>query len=84
MGLTCADITLTNSGDAYMAKEGVLPGDKVCTMEVKALVDSGEMTSIVNETLADQLGLKVENRVSVALGERFRPVALFWPVTANT
>ena len=69
MGLTYADITLTNSGDAYMEKEGVLPSDKVRMMEVKALVDSGAMTLIVNETLADQLGLKVENRVSVALAD---------------
>jgi len=69
MGITYADITLTNSGDAYMAKEGVLPRDKVRTMEVRALVDSGAMTLIINEMLADQLGLDVENRVSVALAD---------------
>ena len=69
MGLTYTDITLTNSIDAGLEKRGGLPSDKVRTMEVKALVDSGAITLIINETLASQLGLEVEDRVSVALAD---------------
>ena len=69
MGHVYAGITITNSGDAYMAKQGALPNEKVRTMTVNALVDSGAMTLTIGEAIAGQLDLTVKDQVNVSLAD---------------
>ena len=52
-----------------MAKRGVLPSDKVWKMNIKALVDTGAITLTINETLASQLDLDVQDRVDSSLAD---------------
>ena len=64
MGLTYADITLVNSGDAYMARRGKIKKKEVREIKVSALVDSGAYMLTISDLLNDQLGLDVcETRV---------------------
>jgi len=69
MGFTYADIKLQNSTEVGMSQSGLLPSEKIRTMEVKALVDSGAMSLVINETIADQLDLKVKDQVAVSLAD---------------
>ena len=69
MGFTYADIQLQNSTEVGMSQSGLLPSEKIRTMDVKALVDSGAMSLVINETIADQLDLKVKDQVAVTLAD---------------
>ena len=69
MGFTYADIKLQNSTEVGMSQSGLLPNEKIRTMEVKALVDTGVMSLVINETIADQLDLKVKDQVAVSLAD---------------
>jgi clan AA aspartic protease len=57
MGLTYAEITLANSTDYGLFKKGQLPREEVKQVTVKALVDSGAFTLIINENIKRQLDL---------------------------
>jgi clan AA aspartic protease len=67
MGHVYADITLVNSVDAVLAQTGNLPNGHVRQMEGNALVDSGAMTLTINEEIARQLGLVVQEQLVVTL-----------------
>jgi clan AA aspartic protease len=69
MGHVYADVTLENSFDAILAKQGDIPVEKVRKMGVKVLVDSGAMTLTINEEIAKQLGLKVREQIEVTLAD---------------
>jgi clan AA aspartic protease len=72
MGLIYADITLQNSYDVVAARGGVITDEKVRQMDVKALIDTGAITLIVNDGIAKQLGLEVKDRVDVELADGTR------------
>ena len=69
MGIVYADITLTNPVDEGMAERGLLPSEKVRKMEVKALVDSGAITLVISDAIANQLDLRAKDRVDVELAD---------------
>ena len=69
MGHVYANITLINSVDAVLAQRGNIPSENVRKMEVKALVDSGAMTLTINEEIAKQLDLDVQERAEVVLAD---------------
>jgi clan AA aspartic protease len=71
MGLTHATITLKNGTDQGMFEADLLPKEKIRTLEVKFLVDTGAFKMAINEKIAEQLGLKShrEEPVSIATGE---------------
>jgi len=72
MGLTYADITLVNSGDAYMARRGKIKKKEVREIKVSALVDSGAYMLTISDLLNDQLGLDVRETLTVELADGTR------------
>ena len=69
MGHVYADITLLNTFDVGLAQRGDIPNEHVRKMEVNAMVDSGAMTLTINEKIAEQLGLEVQQRTEVVLAD---------------
>ena len=91
MGLTYAEITLANSSDCILARQGRLPEEKVKQLTVKALVDSGAYMLVINENVKRQLDLPVcEKRAAVladgltAECEIVGPVDLFFKTRATS
>ena len=73
MGLTYAEITLINTGEAFMARHGKMKIQDVRQMTVSALVDSGAYMLTINKSISAQLGLDVfETReIELADGTRY-------------
>jgi len=69
MGHVYADITLLNGVDVVLAKRGDIPSESVRQMEVNAMVDSGAMSLTINEDIARQLDLAVQERIEVVLAD---------------
>ncbi|MDR2730668.1 MAG: aspartyl protease family protein [Treponema sp.] len=57
MGNVFAEITVKNAGDIIKAKDGIIAEKDVRSVTMKALVDTGATTLIINEELSRQLGL---------------------------
>ena len=55
--VTDTDITLKNGGDVVLAKRGLIKADEVRQMTVKAIVDTGAWTLVINEETRARLGL---------------------------
>jgi clan AA aspartic protease len=72
MGLTYAEITLVNSFDITSAKKGIIAEADIKKMNVRALVDSGAMMLTINDTIANQLDLEVQDQVEIALANGSR------------
>jgi len=69
MGLVYADITLLNSFDITAAKKGLIAEGDVKKLEVRALVDSGAITLTINDAIARQLDLEIEDSINVELAD---------------
>jgi clan AA aspartic protease len=67
MGYTYADITILNTGDEEMVRRGVLLPSEIRSVEVRALVDSGAATLIIDEELKNKLGLSVLRKIDAVL-----------------
>jgi clan AA aspartic protease len=85
MGTVYAEITLQNALDVGKARDGILPGEKVRGKTVRALVDTGAGTLVINEATRQQLGLVIEGlrRAEPADGARqacqvTEPVKIQW------
>ena len=59
MGITYAEITLKNATDVLNVWRGLIREDEVRSVVVKALVDTGAGTLVINEEISQKLGLKV-------------------------
>jgi len=55
--VTDTDITLKNGGDVTNVKRGLIKADEVRQMTVKAIVDTGAWTIVINEETRARLGL---------------------------
>ena len=85
MGRVYTRITLKNTGDETKANEGLIREDEVRTVTVKAVVDTGASTVIINEKLRQKLGLvKIEEKKYImadgkrSTGWRTMPVDIRW------
>ena len=58
MSLVQTDITLKNALDKMKAEEGLIKKTDVREMTVKALVDTGAWTLVINNAVREQLGLE--------------------------
>jgi len=72
MGLIYADIILQNSGDLEMLRRALLPEEEVRQMNVKALVDTGAISLTINDKIAKQLDLAVQDQVVIELADGTR------------
>ena len=59
MGLVHAEITLKNAGDVINKRRGLLKEPEIRQTIVRAVVDTGAMTLVINEQLRRQLGLGI-------------------------
>ena len=59
MGIVHAEITLKNAGDVTNVLRGYIKESEVRQTTVRAMVDTGAGTLIINEELCVQLGLKI-------------------------
>jgi len=69
MGLVHAEITLKNLRDKIMVEEGYKKEPEVRQTTVKAVVDTGAMTLVINEQLRQQLGLGVVGEKPATLAD---------------
>jgi clan AA aspartic protease len=60
---------LSNSYAGISVKQGNFPGENVRKMEVNALIDSGARTLTINEEIAKQLELEVQEQIEVVLAD---------------
>jgi clan AA aspartic protease len=72
MGFVHATITLSNSGDEDMVFRGLMPPESIRKTEVRAIVDSGASTLVINEAIQKQLGLRVLETTTIALADGSR------------
>jgi len=81
MGHVYADILLENCTDAILAQQGDIPLESVRKMKVNAMVDSGAMSLTINDEIAKQLGLRVQEQMEVVLADgSFRKCDYVGPV----
>ncbi|MDR2747003.1 MAG: aspartyl protease family protein [Treponema sp.] len=57
MGIVHAEITIRNSGDVAKAQGGFIPEKDIREVRVRALVDTGAGTLVINEDIMRTLGL---------------------------
>jgi clan AA aspartic protease len=85
MGMVFTDITLKNVFDEGKAREGLIREDEVRSVTVRAVVDTGASTIVINEELRQKLGLEKteKRRCKLADGKRVPgwrtdPVGIRW------
>ena len=60
MGETRVDITLRNVSDETRFKYGLISDKDVRSIQVRALVDTGAVSIVINEDICQKLGLQIE------------------------
>ncbi|MDR1970632.1 MAG: aspartyl protease family protein [Treponema sp.] len=85
MGLVYADVTLKNAVDAGEAQRGHIKEKEIRAVAVRALVDTGSGTLVINEEIREKLGLAVKGlrRSELADGSKetyqlTEPVEVHW------
>jgi clan AA aspartic protease len=74
MGTVYADITLKNTLDLGKARAGIIPEKEVRAAAVRAMVDTGAGTLVINETVRRQLGLEIEGQRGARLADGVRQI----------
>ena len=69
MGLVYADIELFNFADESLCEDGFLPIEKIRQMTISAMADSGAIRLSINETIRQQLGLRVRQQLDISLAD---------------
>jgi clan AA aspartic protease len=69
VGTVYAEITLKNAGDVIKARDGIIPAKEVRRALVRALVDTGAGTLVINEAVRRQLGLEIRGPRSAELAD---------------
>ena len=59
MGNVYAEISLKNTGDVLKAREGTITEKEIRQTTVRALVDTGAWTLVINEAMRKELGLHI-------------------------
>ena len=67
MGAVYEDITLKNVFDEANARNGLIREDEVRSLTVKAIVDTGASTIVINEEQRQKLGLEKDEVEYMAL-----------------
>ena len=60
MGETRVDITLRNTTDESLFKKGYISDKEIRSVQVRALVDTGAVSIVINEDICQKLGLQIE------------------------
>ena len=80
-----AEITLKNGSDLVLAKKGLISEENIRSLTIKALVDTGAVTLVINEDICQQLGLDIESTRTATLAGGSKvvckvtePVRIYW------
>jgi clan AA aspartic protease len=68
-GIVYTEIVLKNAGDIAMVQRGIIPEKEVRTVAVKAMVDTGAGTLVINEEIREKLGLSTKALRRTALAD---------------
>ncbi|GHV73710.1 hypothetical protein AGMMS49940_10120 [Spirochaetia bacterium] len=71
MGQVYEEITLKNMGDVSAVNRGYITEPKIRETTVRALVDTGAITLVINETMRKQLGLEIQEQNEATANQRF-------------
>ncbi len=81
MGLVYAELDLSNGGDVYLNRQGLLDEDEIKKLTVTALVDSGAYMLSINDNIKTQLDLPfIEKQLVTLADESFIEVEIVGPV----
>jgi clan AA aspartic protease len=81
MGLVYAEIELTNGGDAYMFRQGMIEESEIKQVMVTALVDSGAYMLTINNDIRNQLDLPfIEKQLATLADETQVEIEVVGPV----
>ncbi|HRG91054.1 MAG TPA: hypothetical protein PLW44_18655 [Chitinophagales bacterium] len=69
MGFVRASLELINASDISNFEGGFIPETSIRKMHITALVESGFVMMSINETVKEQLGLKVRDRRKIELAD---------------
>jgi len=69
MGIVHTEITLKNAVDVVNAGTGIVKENEIRQMTVRALVDTGAWTLVINEDVREKLGLKARDGASGTLAD---------------
>jgi clan AA aspartic protease len=58
MSVVYTEITLTSEDDMFSAKKGLIKEDEIRRMTVRAVVDTGAWTLVINNKTREELGLR--------------------------
>ena len=84
MGYVYAEIELTNEEDLVLSRHGVVTGNKIRTVKIRALVDSGAWDLVINREVKDQLGLPVlGSRIVKLADETLLEVEIVGPIRVD-
>ena len=85
MGTVYAKITLKNARDVGNARHGLIKEPEVREMTVRAMVDTGAITLVINDAMRQQLGLGIESTCEATLAndrkevcQLTEPVTIYW------
>ncbi|MDR0448410.1 MAG: retroviral-like aspartic protease family protein [Treponema sp.] len=72
MGTVYAELTLRNEGDVREAARGIIKSEVIRFTTVKAIVDTGAYSIMIDKETMDKLGLEAvgEQKIRIANGER--------------
>ncbi len=69
MGMVYADIELINLADETLHEDGYLEKTQIRALPVTVLADSGAIRLAINETIRQQLGLRVRQSLAITLAD---------------
>lgn len=69
MGLVYADVELINLADETLFEDGYLPKEKVRSLPIRIMADSGAIRLTINESIRSQLGLRTRAAMDVLLAD---------------
>ena len=85
MGNVFAELTLKNGSDIVLAQKGHIDERNVRSVTVRALVDTGAVSLVINEDICQQLGLSIEGERSASLAgggkincKITEPLRIYW------
>ena len=75
MGIVYADLVLKNVKDLLRAEDGLISESEIRQKTVKAIVDTGAMSMVINEELCNALGLSITGEKGITLANNAKDVA---------
>jgi clan AA aspartic protease len=85
MGNVFAELTLKNGSDLVRLNDGHISEKDVRSVTVRALVDTGAVSLVINEDICQQLGLSIEGERSASLAgggkincKITEPLRIYW------